>query len=126
MLIFSHRAQTRTNPGGPMSTGAERREARRFTMSLPLRVLGSARNGREIETETRDVSYRGLYFVAESEFEAGKAINFVITLPENVTGGDVKIRCQGEVVRVESNVDGRRGVAAKIQHYEFIPTAAVS
>jgi hypothetical protein len=95
-------------------------------MSLPLRVLGSARNGREIETETRDVSYRGLYFVAESEFEAGKAIHFVITLPEDITGGDVKIRCQGEVVRVESNADGRRGVAAKIEHYEFIPTASVS
>jgi PilZ domain len=108
-----------------MSTGAERREARRFTMSLPLRVLDGPRSGREIETETRDVSYRGLYFISESEFEAGKAINFVITLPENVTGGDVKIRCQGEVVRVEPGVNGRLGVAAKIEHYEFVPTAAV-
>ena len=109
-----------------MSTGADRREARRFTMSLPLRVLGGPRDGEEIATETRDVSYRGLYFMAESEFEAGKPINFVITLPETVTGGDVKIRCQGEVVRVESATNGRRGVAAKIQHYEFVPTASVA
>jgi hypothetical protein len=112
--------------GGFMSTGAERREARRFTMSLPLRVLDSPRSGGEIDTETRDVSYRGLYFMAESDFEAGKAINFVITLPENVTGGDVKIRCQGEVVRVESAVNGRRGIAAKIEHYEFVPTTSVA
>jgi hypothetical protein len=119
MLIFS---EFHTNSGGAMSTGAERREARRFTMSLPLRVSGGLRSSGEIDTETRDVSYRGLYFMAESEFEAGKAISFVITLPENVTGGDVKIRCQGEVVRVDSGVNGRRGVAAKIQHYEFVPT----
>jgi len=109
-----------------MSTGAERREARRFTMSLPLRVLGGSHSNPEIETETRDVSYRGLYFIAESVFEAGKPINFVITLPENVTGGDVQIRCQGEVVRVEPGVNGRLGVAAKIEHYEFVPTASIA
>jgi hypothetical protein len=95
-------------------------------MSLPLRVLDGPRSGSEIETETRDVSYRGLYFLAESDFEAGKAINFVITLPETITGGDVKIRCQGEVVRVESPVNGRRGIAAKIEHYEFVPTASLA
>jgi hypothetical protein len=106
-----------------MSTGAERREARRFTMSLPLRVFAGPRHSHEIDTETRDVSYRGLYFVSESDFEAGKPINFVITLPEQVTGGDVKIRCQGEVVRVEPGANGRLGVAAKIEHYEFIPTS---
>lgn len=113
-----------SSPGEKMSTGAERREARRFTMSLPLRVLDGSRS--DIQTETRDVSYRGLYFLAENEFEAGNTINFVISLPEDVTGGDVKIRCQGEVVRVDSAVDGRRGVAAKIEHYEFVPTGPVT
>ena len=110
-----------------MSTGAERREARRFTMSLPLRVLGGDRGSQpEIETQTRDVSYRGLYFLAENEFAAGNPINFVITLPESYTGGDVKIRCQGEVVRVDSAEHGRHGVAARIAHYEFVPAGSAS
>jgi PilZ domain len=109
-----------------MSTGADRREARRFTMTLPLRVLAGASHDSEVRTATRDVSYRGLYFLAEAKFESGSAIEFVITLPEDVTGGDVKIRCQGEIVRVESAGDGRVGVAAKIEHYEFIPTSSAA
>src|SRR5271154_4212918 len=108
------------------STGADRREARRFTMSLPLSVLPGTRHGSEVLTATRDVSYRGLYFLTETDFESGNAIEFVITLPEDVTGGDVKIRCQGEIVRVEITGDGRMGVAAKIAHYEFVPSSAVA
>jgi len=45
-----------------MADGAERREARRFTMSLPMRVLPREDTGREVDANTRDVSYRGLYF----------------------------------------------------------------
>ena len=109
-----------------MSTGADRREARRFTMNLPLRVLPGSRRDSEVQTSTRDVSYRGLYFLTETSFESGRAIEFVITLPEDVTGGDVKIRCQGEIVRVETAEDGRLGVAAKIEHYEFVSTASAA
>lgn len=108
-----------------MSTDAERREARRFTMTLPLRVLPANHRGSELRTETRDVSYRGLYFLSEAEYKAGNPIEFVITLPQQVpNGGDVNIRCQGEIVRVESTGNGRVGVAAKIAHYEFIPTTS--
>jgi hypothetical protein len=104
-----------------MSTGAERREARRFTMTLPLRVLPANHHGFEMRTETRDVSYRGLYFVSEAEYQAGNPLEFVITLPQQVpNSGDVSIRCQGEVVRVEPTGNGRIGVAAKIAHYEFV------
>ena len=49
-----------------MGDGAERREARRFTMSLPMRVLPRQAKGRELDAHTRDVSYRGLYFLADA------------------------------------------------------------
>ena len=45
-----------------MGDGAERREARRFTMTLPLRVFPHE-SSVELKAQTRDVSYRGLYFV---------------------------------------------------------------
>ena len=35
--------------------------------------------------------------------------------------GDVHIRCFAEIVRVEPH-NGRRGVAARIDRYEFLPT----
>jgi PilZ domain-containing protein len=105
-----------------MAEGADRREARRFTMSLPLRVIGREERERSLEAQTRDVSYRGLYFLADSQFEIGNEIEFVITLPQQmVSSGDVNIHCHGEIVRVEPSSNGHVGVAAKIDRYEFTP-----
>jgi hypothetical protein len=36
----------------------------------------------------------------------------------------VDILCRGQVVRVESGPNGRAGIAAKIERYEFVPAAA--
>ena len=47
-----------------MDNAADRREARRFTMNLPLSILPSERAGNEVAVNLRDVSYRGLYFFA--------------------------------------------------------------
>ena len=108
-----------------MADSTERREARRFTMTLPLRVFPHESSGLELKAQTRDVSYRGLYFLAEAKFSVGSPIEFVITLPEQVTqSGDVNIRCQGQVVRVEPSENGRIGIAAKIERYEFLHAAA--
>ena len=110
-----------------MSEGADRREARRFTMNLPMRVLPRESKGHELDAHTRDVSYRGLYFLTDADFEIGSEIEFVITLPQQVTqSGDVNIRCQGEVVRIEPTENGRVGIAAKIARYEFMPAAATA
>jgi hypothetical protein len=110
-----------------MSDGADRREARRFTMSLPMRVLPLEARGRELSASTRDVSYRGLYFLADAKFEIGSEIEFVITLPQQITqSGDVNIRCQGQIVRVEPSENGRVGIAAKIARYEFMPVVATA
>src|ERR1700704_4921491 len=108
-----------------MSDGADRREVRRFTMNLPMRVLPSEAKGRDLNAQTRDVSYRGLYFLADANFKVGSEIEFVITLPQQVTrSGDVNIRCLGEVVRIEPAENGRAGIAARISRYEFVPAAA--
>src|SRR5882757_8884385 len=110
-----------------MADGAERREARRFTMSLPMRVLPREAPGREVDANTRDVSYRGLYFLTDADYKVGSEIEFVIILPRQVTqSGDVNIRCLGEVVRIEPRENGRMGIAAKIARYEFMPATATA
>ena len=116
------------NPQGvSMADGEERREARRFTMSLPMRVLPREAKGNELDAHTRDLSYRGLYFLTDAKFEIGNEIEFVITLPQQMTqAGDVYIRCLGEVVRIEPTENGRVGIAAKIARYEFVPIAATA
>ena len=108
-----------------MENPVERRAARRFSMMLPVKVRFSAddeiieKNG-----ETRDVSFRGLYFLVEASPETGSPIEFVLTLPQQITlAGDVHIRCYARVLRVEPH-NGRRGVAARIERYEFLPASA--
>jgi len=110
--------------GSSMSI-ADRREARRFNMTLPMRILSLDSSSHELKAFTRDVSYRGLYFLAETDAKVGAQIEFVITLPEQVTrSGDVNIRCHGQVVRTEPTPNGRTGIAAKIERYEFLHAAA--
>src|SRR5215469_10274206 len=97
---------------------SDRREARRFAMNLPVRVLAKDANSPELKASTRDVSYRGLYFLSEASFEKGSEIDFILTLPQQIiSAGDVNIRCHGHVVRVEPNSSGKTGIAAKIDKY---------
>ena len=110
--------------GGISEKEAERRTSKRFTMSLPVRVRRKDTRSGELLVQTRDVSFRGLYFVAEIPFEKGTEIEFVLTLPKEVTlSGEVNIRCFGEVVRVEAHNDSR-GIAARIDRYDFLPPKA--
>jgi PilZ domain len=108
-----------------MDSAVERRAARRFSMMLPLRVRFAADDGvTEKDGETRDVSFRGLYFLIEASLETGSSIEFVLTLPQQITlAGDVHIRCYARVLRVEQH-NGQRGVAARIERYEFLPAPA--
>jgi hypothetical protein len=103
----------------------DRRSARRFAMALPVKVRFSAESGvTETPGETRDVSFRGLYFLIEAAVETGSSIEFVLTLPQQITlAGDVNIRCYARVLRVEQR-EARRGVAARIERYEFLPATA--
>lgn len=106
-----------------MESSAERRGSRRFTMALPVTLREAGGRGGELQAETRDVSFRGLYFVAERGLEVGSRIDFVLTLPKTITlATDVHIHCTGSVVRVEPH-DGQTGVAAQIERYEFMPQA---
>jgi hypothetical protein len=94
-------------------------------MALPLTVKSSESDGAvERQGKTRDVSFRGLYFLADSDFEMGKSIEFILTLPREITmAGDVQIRCFAEIIRIEPRSEGR-GIAARIDRYEFLPATA--
>ncbi|HKF52918.1 MAG TPA: PilZ domain-containing protein [Candidatus Acidoferrales bacterium] len=103
----------------------DRRNARRFNMSLPV-LVRFTHNG-EIEEKvahTRDVSFRGLYFMMDAPPEEGSSVEIVLTLPQQITlAGEVRIRCAARILRVEDR-EQACGVAAIIDRYEFLPAAA--
>jgi len=108
-----------------MEPSTERRATRRFSMMLPVKVrLPENGDSPDRAGETRDVSYRGLYFLTDGAVQPGSAIEFVLTLPQQITlAGDVHIRCYARVLRVEAH-NARCGVAARIDRYEFLPASA--
>lgn len=111
----------------------DRRNARRFLMNLPVEVTDpSAVKAEATSAKTRDVSFRGLYFIVDRDFEAGSPVEFILTLPKEITlTDDVRVQCVGRVVRVERIEAGKYagagpnggwvGVAAVIEQYDFLP-----
>ena len=91
-------------------------------MRLPLTIRWSGQTDPgEVSTVSDNVSARGVYFLLAEQVEAGLPIEIVMTLPHEVTrAGPVKVRCLGRVQRTESHPEGRVGVVAAIERYEFL------
>ena len=101
---------------------SERRAARRFQIKLPMTVRWT--NGAavgEAQTESRDVSSRGVYFFLPKQVSHGSPVEIVLTLPHEVTlAGPVRVRCLGRVHRTDDEDEGRSGIVAEIHRYEFL------
>ena len=97
----------------------EKRRATRFPMALPV-ILSKPAESEEM-AQTRDVSSGGVYFEVGEAPQPGSRLEFVLTLPTEITlTGPVQIRCVGKVVRVDHGMGRQIGVAATIDRYEFL------
>ncbi|HEY7402576.1 MAG TPA: PilZ domain-containing protein [Candidatus Angelobacter sp.] len=100
--------------------GPEKRSIRRFPLDLPISVKFLDNGRHEIAGHTRDVSARGVFMYLEMEIRVGAPIEFVMTLPPEITLSDsIRVRCTGTVVRVEKN-GNEQGVAVTINKYDFV------
>lgn len=102
----------------------ERRTARRFQIKLPMTVrwTSGAAVG-EAQTESRDVSSRGVYFFLPKQVTSGSPVEIILTLPHEITlAGPVRVRCLGRINRTESENSDRSGIVAEIHRYEFLRT----
>ena len=107
----------------------ERRMMRRFDMRLPAVVRLKQEGGPEIglgdefQTETQNVSARGVFFYLDRPVAAGTRCEVTLTFPPHITLTDaVRVRFTARVIRVESPLPSMRiGTAATIEEYEFLP-----
>jgi hypothetical protein len=85
-----------------------------MTVTLPVAESSS------VDSQTRDVSARGVFFYLDSEVKEGSNIEFTLTLPPEITLTEsIKVRCTGKVVRVDKG--GKEvGIAAAIEQYDFM------
>jgi hypothetical protein len=100
----------------------ERRATRRFRMKLPMRVRWATKSGNgEVQTESEDITSRGVYFVLPTEIDNGSWVELVLVLPHEITLAEpVRARCQARVRRTEIKEMDRVGVAAEIELYQFL------
>ena len=96
------------------------RSMRRFSLDLPITVKFVDNGKRELTGHTRDVSSRGVFMFLDTEIEVGAPIEFVMTLPAEVTLSEpIRVRCTGKVLRVDKAAEAQ-GVAVAIDKYDFV------
>jgi PilZ domain len=106
--------------GGPVAE--EARTGKRFPLELPIKIhKGETGDAKGV---TGNLSAAGVYIRADAAMEIGSPVEFEITLPPEMTGGqeNVTIQCKGRVVRADETGEGGegRGVACVIDSYEFV------
>src|ERR1700737_5574195 len=93
---------------------SERRNARRYDLSLPVMIripseAADVRMGGLQKGETLDISTRGMYFIIEQDLQAGSELDITLTLPAEIThGSEVFVRAAGKVVRVDPRSEARK------------------
>jgi hypothetical protein len=101
--------------------GEEARTGKRFPLELPIKIHKEAGDAKGV---TGNLSAAGVYIRADAAMEIGSPVEFEITLPPEMTGGqeNVTIQCKGRVVRADESGQGGegRGVACVIDSYEFV------
>jgi hypothetical protein len=98
----------------------EKRSTRRFSLELPISVKFVNNGRREPAGHTRDVSSRGVFMYLDTEISEGAPIEFVMTLPPEVTLAEpIRVRCTGRVLRV-TRAEQDQGVAVAIDNYDFV------
>jgi len=93
---------------------------RRFDMRLPAVVLLDTAS--EFQTETQNVSARGVFFYLDRMLAPGARIEVTLTFPPHVTLTEsVRVRFRARVIRVDRPQPSLRvGTAALIEDYEFL------
>src|SRR5689334_13432660 len=98
----------------------EKRSTRRFSLDLPISVKFLDNGRRDVSGRTRDVSSRGVFMYLSTDITAGAPIEFVMTLPPEITLSEpIRVRCTGKVLRVDKSETGQ-GVAVTIDKYDFV------
>jgi len=102
----------------PAQTGADRRAATRYRLTLGLRYVVHDRRGFVRMTgsgQTVDVSTSGVRFTADTSLETGLRLKLFIDWPALLDGAvELQLTMEGTVVRSSNNE-----VSLRIEHHGF-------
>lgn|SRR5690242_8390935 len=97
----------------------QRRESR---LHNPLSATVSPMNQpNELQVAAlRDMNTLGAFFYSEMQAEVGESLSLQLVLPDSGDGRQLKISCEGEVVRIEAGSEGvASGFAVRFSRYDI-------
>ncbi len=102
----------------------DQRRFRRYNVSFPCMV--KPKRARKVAPEpdltaqTLDISSGGIFLFAAADWSIGTEIECELRLPVKAFAGRaVGIRCRCKVARIVPQPEGKIGIGATIEHYEF-------
>ena len=115
--------ERQTSPACPLRTAAERRQARRFALEIPVlfRWVDNGQTACEGAGFCRDISTRGVFVVASAGAPPlGCKLDLMVLLPAlNPRGPALRLHSTGSVVRVEHMGDEVGvGIFCRFGHFE--------
>jgi Tfp pilus assembly protein PilZ len=99
----------------------DQRLAKRHSVKTALRVRIWKSSEPEDRAESVNLSQRGIFFVTNSRFREGEAVEILLKMPEEITGEPpTEWRCTGLITRVEpvDSPKGKFGVGVRFDCYE--------
>jgi hypothetical protein len=103
----------------------------RHCVPVMFRIPGSV-PGSDGWTEgtTENISHSGLLFRSSTPLEVGSSMEFILEMPQELTGLDhARVLCEGSLLRVEAVPATRKNkqssflLACTITQYRFVPSA---
>jgi PilZ domain len=70
----------------------------------------------------RDISFHGAFFYSNFKPAIDCPVELTLSIP--IAGKEVKILCEGKVVRVEESASSAYGIAVKLHRCDFAPLTA--
>jgi len=111
LYFTNHNVISKPNVGGGTLKASEQRREPRHQGKVPVQF----ESGKGI---TRDFNGSGVFFETDRSFSPGQPIEFILVLEHIDPDRPVRLKCLGEIIRVEES--GQKiGVAAAINSYTF-------
>jgi hypothetical protein len=112
-----------------MTTGTERRFARRFSLRIPLRIRVPKSTAPERSAESLNVSTHGICFQTDLPLREGLPVQLVFEMPEEISHKPTSHwLCTGHVVHVHPNGSPQEAICVGVRFdcYEVLPSAQSS
>jgi len=92
----------------------------RFSPRKSVRLVAEIRKGFPFTVAVENLSKHGLYFISDSTFAIGSAVEVTMELPNDFDGDNRCVHLLVRIVRVDNASDGRFGVAAQMMRCRTI------